>query len=115
MNAGKAVLLLPLLFSSAAWCDERVDHIRAAAAAVRGLDAAEARETVFRCYEKHLFYQTCVAQDFIVSNVAARDARDPLGVLEEMADRITETMARNQVPLADAQQFILLVKEHGFQ
>jgi hypothetical protein len=55
MNAGKAVLLLPLLFSSAAWCDERVDHIRA------------------------------------------------------------ETMARNQVPLADAQQFILLVKEHGFQ
>ena len=115
MNAGKSVFLLPLLFSSAAWCDERVDSIRAAAAEVRGLGPAEARETVFRCYEKHLSYQTCIAQDFIVSNIAAREARDPLGVLEEMADRITETMARHQVPLVDAQQFILLVKENGFQ
>ena len=104
-----------LLFSSAAWCDERVDHIRAAAAEVRGMDLSQAREAVLRCYEKQFSYQTCVAQDFIVSNIAARSARDPLGVLEEMADRITGSMARNQVPLADAQQFILLVKEHGFQ
>ena len=78
------------------------------------MDIAQAQQAVSRCYEKHSPYQTCVTQDFIVSNVAARSARDPMAVLEQMADRITETMARNQVPLEEAQQFILLVKEHGF-
>ena len=113
MSAGRFLFLF--FVALPAWGDDRVASIRAAAAEVRGVDIARAQETVYRCYESRLPYQTCVAQDFIVSNIAARNARDPLGVLEEMADRITESMARNQVPLADAQQFILLVKEHGFQ
>ena len=112
MNAGKALLLLAFAFP--AWADDRVDAIRAAMAELRGMDVAQAQAAVSRCYEKHSPYQTCVAQDFIVANVAARSARDPMGVLEQMADRITETMARNQVPLEEAQQFILLVKAHAF-
>ena len=116
MSAGKSVLLLSLLFSSPAWCDEKVDHIRAAAAEIRAvrdtLGMAGAQEAVLGCYRQKT-YETCVTQDFIVSNVAARDSRDPLGVLEEMAERITQAMQRSNVPLADAQQHILLVKQHG--
>ena len=114
MNAGRSVFLLSLLFSSAAWCDEKVDSIRAAVAEIRGVNIADAQETVLNCYRKRKPYETCVAQDFVLSNVAAREARDPLGVLEEMAERITQAMQRSDVPLADAKQYILLVKQHGF-
>jgi hypothetical protein len=118
MNAGKPILLLSLLFSSPAWCDERVDSIRAAAAEIRAVRDAQgmaaAHEAVLACYAKKAAYETCIAQDFIVSNVAAREARDPMGVLEEMAERITQAMQRSAVPLADAKQYILLVKQHGF-
>ena len=113
MNAGRFLLIL--LFASPAWADDRVDNIRAAAAEVRALDVADAQETVLNCYRNRKPYETCVAQDFIVANIAARDARDPLRVLEEMADRVIGTLEQNNVPLEDAKSFILLVKAHGFE
>ena len=113
MSAGR--LLVLFLVALPAWADDRIASIRSAAAEVRDLDIVQAQEAVLGCYQARKPYETCVAQDFIVSNIAARGARDPLGVLEEMAERITQTMAYNNVPLADAQEFILLVKEHGFR
>jgi hypothetical protein len=114
MNAGKSLLLLSLV-ATPAWADDRIDHIRAAAAEVRSLDLATAQQTVLNCYRDRKPYETCVAQDFIVANVAARSSHDPLGVLEEMAARVIAALARNDVQLEDAQQLILLVKAHGFQ
>jgi hypothetical protein len=117
MNAGKAALaLLAVLSFPVSGDDFSIEDIRSAAAEIRAVRDAQgmvgAQEAVLGCYQKHK-YETCVTQDFILSNVAARESRDPLGVLEEMAERVTQAMQRSNVPLADAQQHILLVKQHG--
>ena len=91
-----------------------MESIRAAAAEVRDIDIVQAQAAVLSCYQKQRPYQTCVAQDFIVANVAARNAPDPRGVIEEMAVRVTGTMLQNNVPLDEAREFIVLVKKHGF-
>ena len=117
MNAGKWFFLSALLFSSPGWSEgSRIDNIRLAASEIRAVRDAQgmaaAQEAVLDCYQSKP-YETCVAQDFIVSNVAARSSRDPLAVLEEMAERIALAMQGADVPLADAQHYILLVKQHG--
>ena len=117
MSAGKCALaLLAVLSFPALGNDFSIEDIRAAAAEIRAVRDAQgmagAQEAVLGCYQKQP-YGTCVTQDFILSNVAARDSRDPLAVLEEMAERVTQAMQRSNVPLADAQQYILLVKQHG--
>jgi hypothetical protein len=117
MNAGKGVLLLLASLSFPAFGNDfSIDSIRTAAAEIRAVRDAQgmaaAQEMIFSCYQRNA-YQTCVAQDFILSNVAAREARDPMGVLEEMAERITQAMQRSAVPLAEAKEYILLVKQHG--
>ena len=110
-------MLLASLSFPAFGNDFSIDDIRKAAAEIRavrdGQGMAAAQDLIFSCYQKQP-YQTCVAQDFILSNIAAREARDPMGVLEEMAERITQAMQRSAVPLADAREYILLVKQHGF-
>lgn len=119
MNAGRGILLLLASLSFPAFGNDfSIDDIRAAVAEIRAVrDArgmAAAQEAILACYAKKAAYETCIAQDFIVSNVAAREARDPMGVLDEMAERITQAMQRSAVPLAEAKEYILLVKQHGF-
>lgn len=110
-------MLLASLSFPAFGNDFSIDDIRAAAAEIRAVRDAQgmaaAQEKIFSCY-RGKSYQTCIAQDFILSNIAAREARDPMGVLDEMAERITQAMQRSEVPLADAKEYILLVKQHGF-
>jgi len=117
MNAGKSLLLLAA-FALPAWAGDQVETIRVAATEIRAVSDAKgvlgAQEAIFNCYRTSSSYEKCIAQDFILSNVAARSARDPMGVLSEMAERITQAMQRQAVPLEDAKAYILLVKEHGF-
>ena len=116
MNAGR--FFFAFLVALPAWADDRVDNIRTAATEIRAVSdvkgMAGAQDAVFNCYLKSKTYETCIAQDFILSNVAARSARDPMAVLGEMAERITQAMQRQAVPLEDAKAYILLIKEHGF-
>ena len=116
MSAGKAILGL-LFFTGIVHADE-IENIRMAAAEIRTVSdtkgMAGAQDAVFNCYRKSKTYDKCIAQDFILSNVAARSARDPMGVLDEMAERITQAMQQQAVPLEEAKAYILLVKEHGF-
>jgi hypothetical protein len=116
MSAGKPLLLLAAL-AFPAWADQ-IQDIRTAASEIRAVSdtkgMAGAQDAVFNCYRKSKTYDKCIAQDFILSNVAARSARDPMGVLDEMAERITQAMQRQALPLEEAKAYILLVKEHGF-
>ena len=116
MSAGKPLLLLAAL-AFPAWADQ-IQEIRTAATELRAVSdtkgMAGAQEAIFNCYRTSSSYEKCIAQDFILSNVAARSARDPMGVLDEMAERITQAMQHLAVPLEDAKAYILLVKEHGF-
>ena len=119
MNAGKrGLLLLAALSFPAFGNDFSIDDIRTAAAEIRAVRDAQgmaaAQEAVLGCYRREKRHEACIAQDFILSNIAARDARDPMNVLDEMAERITQAMQHAAVPLADAKQYILLVKQHGF-
>lgn len=116
MSAGRFLFLS--LFALPVRAGDQVDNIRSAAVEIRAVSDAQglqgAQDAIFNCYRKSKTYEKCIAQDFILSNVAARSARDPMGVLDEMAERIAQAMQRQQVPLEDAKQYILLVKEHGF-
>ena len=113
---------------------DRVRNVERAAAEIGVIQkksgANGAFAAIYECYKRELAHATaltpqleaCMAQDIVVSQVAASfyskikaGSEEPGAILKAMTERVVGTMARFKVPESDARAFAAIAKKQGME